>query len=147
MKIIRISAFLSVAPQISPAHIERIASLGFRTIINNRPDKEKADQPLAAELAFEAGKHGLAFINQPVISGKVTTRDAEEFAAELHLAKGPVLAFCRSGTRCTILWALGAARHRDVDLIMSFASGIGYDLKNYREKMEQIAAFHKLGGN
>lgn len=140
MEIKRISSFLSVSPQIYPAHIERIACLGFRTIINNRPDLEKANQPLAIVLADEAARHDLIFVNQPVISGKVTAQDSADFAVELERAKGPVLAFCRSGTRCTMLWAFNEARHRDLDVILSDALSVGYDLKKYRETMEQIAA-------
>ena len=140
MKIKRISSFLSVSPQIYPKHIERIASLGFRTIINNRPDKEKADQPLATVLADEAARHDLIFVNQPVISGKVTAQDSADFAVELERAQGPVLAFCRSGTRCTMLWAFNEARHGDLAVILSYALSVGYDLKKYRETLEQIAA-------
>ena len=140
MEIKRISPFLSVSPQIYTAHIERIASLGFRTIINNRPDKEKANQPLAVDLAAEADRHGLIFINQWVLSGKVTIENSTDFADELERAEGPVLAYCRSGTRCTMLWAYSEARHRELDEILSFALSIGYDLKKYRELMEQIAA-------
>jgi len=147
MEIKRISRFLSVSPQIDTGHVRQIAAQGFRTIINNRPDKEKVDQPLASDLAVEAVSHGMNFVNQPVISGNVTIGDSERFAVELHRAEGPVLAFCRSGTRCTILWALSEARHREVEVIMRFADSIGYDLKKYRQHMEQIAAFHKLAGN
>lgn len=147
MEIKKISPFLSVSPQIETGHVRQIAAQGFRTIINNRPDKEKDNQPLASDLSAEAVGQGMVFINQPVISDNVTIGDSERFAAELHLAEGPVLAFCRSGTRCTILWALSEARHREVDVIMSFASSMGYDLKKYRENLEQIAAFHRLANN
>jgi len=140
MEIKRISSFLSVAPQIFLADVRKIASLGFQTIINNRPDNEKANQPLAIELAAEADRHGLIFVNQWVISGKVTIENSTDFAGELERAKGPVLAFCRSGTRCTMLWAYSEARYRDLDVIMSDALSIGYDLKKYRDLMEQIAA-------
>ncbi len=140
MEIKRISSFLSVAPQIFLADVGKIASLGFQTIINNRPDNEKANQPLAIELAAEADRHGLIFVNQWVISGKVTIENSTDFAGELERAKGPVLAFCRSGTRCTMLWAYSEARYRDLDVIMSDALSIGYDLKKYRDLMEQIAA-------
>lgn len=139
MDIKRISPFLSVSPQIYPAHLARIAELGFKTIINNRPDKETDDQPLAAELQAEAAKHGMVFINQPVIPGHVTRPDAQNFADELSRVKGPVLAFCRSGTRCTMLWALNEARHMDADVILSFAASIGYDLKAHRSAFKYIA--------
>lgn len=139
MDIKRISPFLSVSPQIYPAHLEKIAALGFKTIINNRPDRETDDQPLAQELSAEAAKHGMVFINQPVIPGQVTKSDAENFANELKRVKGPVLAFCRTGTRCTMLWALNEARHMDADVILSFASSIGYDLKAHRSTFSYIA--------
>ncbi len=140
MEIKRISSFLSVASQIYPAHIEKIASLGFGTIVNNRPDGETAGQPLAHELAVEAARNGMVFINQPVISGKVTASDAADFTDALQRASGPVLAFCRSGLRCTTLWALNEARHTDADTVLSFAMSIGFDLKGQRELIEQIAA-------
>jgi sulfide:quinone oxidoreductase len=139
MDIKRISPFLSISPQIYPAHIERIARAGFKTIINNRPDRETDDQPMADELAAEAARHGIVFVNQPVIPGRVTPKDAMDFAVELERAKGPVLAFCRSGTRCTTLWAMKEARHMDADVILSFARSIGYDLKGQRKNLEQIA--------
>lgn len=82
----------------------------------------------------------MIFINQPVLTGKVTTENAEEFAAELKRVKGPVLAFCRSGMRSITLWALNEARHMDADNILNFAAGIGYDLKVQRDKLEDIAA-------
>ncbi|MBT8076184.1 MAG: TIGR01244 family phosphatase, partial [Gammaproteobacteria bacterium] len=58
MEIKRISPFISVSPQIYPAHMERLAAMGFRTLVNNRPDNETDDQPLVAELTAEAAKHG-----------------------------------------------------------------------------------------
>jgi sulfide:quinone oxidoreductase len=140
MDIKRISPFLSVSPQIYAAHMERIASMGFKTIINNRPDKETDDQPMADDLVAEAAKNGIVLINQPVISGNVSYQDAVNFAAELKRAKGPVLAFCRSGTRCTTLWAFNEARHMDADVILSFAMSIGFDLNGQRQNLERIAA-------
>jgi len=140
MDIKRISPFLSISPQIYPAHLEKIAALGFKTIINNRPDKETDDQPLAKELSTEAAKNGMVFINQPVIPGHVTRQDAENFTTELKRVEGPVLAFCRTGTRCSMLWALSEARHMDADVILSFAASIGYDLKGHRSTFDYIAS-------
>ena len=138
MDVKRISPFLSVSPQIYPAHMEKIAALGFKTIINNRPDKEADDQPLAQELSAEAAKNGVVFINQPVIPGHVTRQDAENFATELKQVQGPVLAFCRTGTRCTMLWAMSEARHMDADVILNFAASMGYDLKAHRATFKYI---------
>ena len=140
MDIKRISPFLSVSPQIYPAHMERIAAAGFKTIINNRPDKETDDQPLTAELAAEAAKHGMLLVDHPVIPGMLTTEDVSRFGADLKGAKGPVLAFCRTGTRSTTLWAMNEARHMDVDVILNFAKSIGYDLSGHRNEFDQIAS-------
>ena len=139
MDIKRISPFLSVSPQIYPAHIERIASRGFKTIINNRPEKETDDQPMVDELAAEAARLGLVFINLPVISGQITDQNIADFGVELDRVQGPVLAYCRSGMRSTTLWALNEARHMGPDPILSFAAGIGYDLKGQQENFERIA--------
>ncbi len=140
MEIKKISPLLSVSAQILPTQMEHIAALGFRTLINNRPDREADDQPLALDLATAAARNSLVFINQPVISGKVTHRDAVDFADQLKRAQGPVLAFCRSGLRCTTLWAFNEAHHTHPDAILNFAMSIGFDLKGQREIIEQIAA-------
>lgn len=138
MDIKRISPFLSVSPQIKVTDFTRIAALGFKTVINNRPDGEVEGQPLNADLADEAKKNGLVYIFQPVSSKMVTDGDAANFAAELERVRGPVLAFCRTGTRCTILWALNEAHHMDANDLMRFARGIGIKLKGERDRLEQI---------
>jgi sulfide:quinone oxidoreductase len=153
MDIKQISPFLSVSPQIYPAHIERIADQGFKTIINNRPDKETDDQPMADELAAEAEKHGMEFINIPVVPGQITTLNIADLATTLSRVQGPVLAYCRSGMRSTTLWALTEAGHMDAEALINFANGIGYNLSGQRETFEYIAkqasgskpiAIHKL---
>ena len=77
MEIKKISPFISVSPQIYPAHVERLAAQGFRTIINNRPDNETDDQPLGKELSEEAVKHGIEFINIPIIPGELTQQNVK----------------------------------------------------------------------
>ena len=140
MEIKRISPFLSVSPQIYSAHLERLAAQGFKTIINNRPDNETDDQPLVDELSAEAARHGIEFINIPVIPGELTEQNVAEFGAAMRRVKGPVLAYCRSGMRSTSLWALYEARHMESDAIISFASSIGYDLSWQKEHLDQALA-------
>ena len=140
MEIKKISPFLSVSPQIYPAHVERLAAQGFRTIINNRPDNETDDQPLGKELSDEAVKHGLEFINIPVIPGELTPQNVKEFGDAMSRVTGPVLAYCRSGMRSTSLWALYEARHMGSDAIINFASTIGYDLSWQKEHLEEALA-------
>ncbi|MDH4020043.1 MAG: bifunctional protein tyrosine phosphatase family protein/NAD(P)/FAD-dependent oxidoreductase [Xanthomonadales bacterium] len=140
MEIKKISPFLSVSPQIYPAHVERLAAQGFRTIINNRPDNETDDQPLGKELSEEAIKHGIEFINIPVIPGELTPQNVKEFGDAMSRVTGPVLAYCRSGMRSTSLWALYEARHMGADSIINFASTIGYDLSWQREFLDDALA-------
>jgi len=140
MEVKRISPFLSVSPQIYPAHVERLAAQGFKTFINNRPDNETDDQPLVEELSAEAAKHGIEFINIPVIPGELTEENVKEFGDAMKRVTGPVLAYCRSGMRSTSLWALYEARHMGSDSIISFASTLGYDLSWQKEFLDEALA-------
>ncbi len=137
MEIKRISPFLSVSPQIYAAHVERLAYLGFKTIINNRPDNETDDQPLVEELSEMAAKYDIEFINIPVIPGELTEQNVKEFGDAMNRVKGPVLAYCRSGMRSTSLWALYEARHMGSDAIINFASELGYDLSWQKEFLDE----------
>jgi sulfide:quinone oxidoreductase len=114
----RLTPFLSVAPQISEADIGTLAARGYHAIINNRPDREGDDQPTSAELAAAAKRHGLAYRHIPVISGQVTDADIEAFRLALRELRGPIFAFCRTGTRSTTLWALTEAAHLDPSVVI-----------------------------
>ena len=119
----------AVAPQISPDDLAQAAKDGFVLVINNRPDGEAPDQPASAEMEAAAKAAGLAYVHIPVRGGP-TPEQVEAVAVAVQEADGPVLAFCRSGTRSIITWSLGkaisGARSRD-DLIQLGADA-GYDL-------------------
>ena len=137
MEIKQISPFLSVSSQIYATHVERLAYLGFKTIINNRPDNETDDQPLVEELSEMAAKYDIEFINIPVIPGELTEQNVKEFGDAMNRVKGPVLAYCRSGMRSTSLWALYEARRMGSDAIINFASELGYDLSWQKEFLDE----------
>lgn len=136
----RLDDLLSVAPQIAVADIAAIAEAGFTTLIGNRPDGEADDQPETAALAAEARRHGLAFVHQPVVGSAIGAADVDAFNAALARATGPVLAFCRTGTRSATLWALGQARGRAADDVLADAARAGYDLAELRPRLEAAAA-------
>lgn len=144
MEVKKISPFVSVSPQIYPAHVERLAKQGFKTIINNRPDNETDDQPMESELSAEAEKYGIEFISIPVISGAMTEQDIKDFGDAMDRVTGPVLAYCRSGMRSTSLWALYEARHMGSEAIIEFASTIGYDLSWQKEHLDEVLT-HESG--
>ncbi|MCR5878787.1 TIGR01244 family sulfur transferase [Phenylobacterium sp. J367] len=125
----RVTEDLSVAPQISVADVDEAARQGFRTIINNRPDGEDPAQPSGAEIAAAAEAAGLAYFHVPVTGGP-TPDQVEATNRILDEAPGPVLAFCRSGTRSIVTWSIGQAvsGQRGRDELKALGRGAGYDL-------------------
>jgi uncharacterized protein (TIGR01244 family) len=95
----------AVAPQLSAADMHAVAQAGFKSVIINRPDLEGGpDQPLAQDVMQAAQAAGLQVHYQPVVSGAMTQADVQEFARLLHTLPQPILAYCRTGTRCTHLF-------------------------------------------
>ncbi len=119
---------LAVAPQISANDLQAIASAGYRSIICNRPDGEAADQPGFSEIAQAAVQLGLKTRYLPVESGKVTDAQADTFGSLMTELPGPVLAYCRTGTRSATLWALSQAGRQPVANILETARNADYDL-------------------
>ncbi|HEX7348389.1 MAG TPA: TIGR01244 family sulfur transferase [Rhodanobacteraceae bacterium] len=119
----------SVSPQLSADDIASLAQQGVRGIINNRPDGEAPGQPASAELAAAASAAGIGYRHVPFAGGGIDADVVTDFAQALADMPRPVVAFCRSGTRSTTLWALVAAREgRAVDDILARAAAAGYDL-------------------
>lgn len=139
MNIRKLDETLSVSPQITVADVAEIARLGYKTLVANRPDQEEPGQPAMAEIEAAAAQHGLAWVYLPVASGNITDQDVENFAPMIQQAEKPVMAFCRSGTRCTVLWALSAAREQDPREILSSAHQAGYDLTGLIPRLLQQA--------
>jgi len=123
-----VTAAFAVAPQIETADLTDIAAHGYRLVINNRPDHEAEDQPTSDEMAMAAEVAGLDYVHIPVRGGP-TQDQAVAMKAAVDAADGAVLAFCRSGTRSIITWALGQAlagvpRHQ----LIEAGRRAGYDL-------------------
>lgn len=136
----RIDDRVSVAPQIAPEDIPAIKAAGFVAIVNNRPDGEENDQPTGDAIRAAAEDHGLAYTAIPVthagFSMPQVTATIDAFAA----ANGPVLAYCRSGTRSCNLWALSqAGLGADPETLTEQARGAGYDLTGLRPLMDAVA--------
>jgi uncharacterized protein (TIGR01244 family) len=101
----RLSEDFAVAPQLSPADMAAVAAAGYKSIIINRPDHEAGpSQPTAAQMLQAASEAGLQARYQPVASGAITQVDVAHFAQLLYILPMPVLAYCRSGTRCAQLF-------------------------------------------
>ncbi len=130
---------ISVLPQIDPSDLTDLAGFGFKTIINNRPENEESEQPSIVSIAEAAAAAGLTFHSQPVVSGAITFNDVADFQDLMEKAEKPVLAYCRSGTRCTMLWALASAGHKPTEEIMTNAAAAGYNLDGLRRQLESLA--------
>ena len=117
-----------VSPQITPDEAREAAAAGVTLIINNRPDGEVPDQPKSADIEAAARAAGADYLAIP-FAGRPTPEQAKAQADAVDGAKGPVLAFCRSGTRSITAWALGeAAKGRDRAELVRLAAAAGYDL-------------------
>ena len=100
----------AVAPQLGPDDMRAVADAGYKSVIINRPDWEGgAGQPASADVMEAARAAGLVIEYQPVISGGMTEEDVLRFKQLLDRLPSPVLAYCRTGTRCTRLFE--AATH------------------------------------
>ena len=128
------------SPQIEVEDIARAKEAGVTLIINNRPDGEASDQPAGAEIEAAAQASGIAYRAIPVSSAGFSLPQIEEMQTALDEAEGTVLAFCRSGTRSTILWALAKAKSgAPVDQLSDDASAAGYDLSGIRPTMDMLS--------
>lgn len=139
MDIRKIDDAISVSPQITAGDVPELARLGFRTLVANRPDYEEPGQPEMAELEQAARDNGMSWVYLPVESGNIQDSDVDAFAPMYEKAEKPVLAFCRSGTRCSVLWALSSARHMPLEPIIQRAGQAGYDLRGLIPRMQQQA--------
>jgi len=119
----------SVAPQISPEDLAHAAALGFRLVINNRPDGEQPGQPTSVQMQAAAEAAGLAYVHIPVAGGPGPAQ-VEAVRLAIDEAEGPVLAFCRSGTRSIVTWSIGQALSgaRPRGELVSLGADAGYDL-------------------
>lgn len=123
-----LSPQFAVSPQITPQDIPALKAQGYRAIIANRPDGEGADQPTFAEIEAAAHAAGMQARYIPISGGMVGDDDVEAFRSALRAMPGPVLAYCRSGTRSATLWSLAQADDMPLPQILAATSTAGYDL-------------------
>lgn len=141
----------AVSPQINPEDLPAIAAAGFKTVINNRPCAEIPPSHQKDVMADAAKAAGLDYIVIPIVHANLGPELAKEQAAACADAEGPILAYCASGTRCTIVWAMaqamGDAMGRpvsengtpDADMIVNTAAAQGYDIAMLHPQLTELA--------
>lgn len=138
----RVTDKFYVTAQLEPSDLPLAAAEGFRAVVRNRPDGEQPGQPTAAEVETAARAAGLAFHAVPLNSPSAATpADAAALAAIMRDADGPVLAYCRSGTRSVTLWALATVQSGAMspEAAIEAARGAGYDLSALDPTLRALA--------
>lgn len=127
-----------VAGQLQADDFQHAAELGIRTVINNRPDGEALDQLSHAQAQEAARAAGLAYHYLPIVNGGLSVESVEAMRALMAEAEGPVLAYCRSGTRSTFLWAFASADALPSETIVEAAASAGYDLSGIAPQLAAL---------
>ncbi|MCO4847984.1 MAG: TIGR01244 family phosphatase [Yoonia sp.] len=139
MDIRHITPAYAVSPQIDPTDLPAIAAAGFTCVISNRPDEEvpSSHQAHAMQIATEAA--GLEFVHIPVTHQGLTSDLVAQQKAAIAEATGPVLAYCASGTRSSIVWSLAQAGDMATDDIIKATQSAGYELGGMRGQLDLLA--------
>lgn len=131
---------LSVMPQPSLQDVEDLKQQGYRSIINNRPDNEKLEQPNAAEVRAEARERGMHYEHMPVTLTGITYEDVMAFRQAFTLGPHPVAAHCASGKRSFLLWAVGEVLDKDASIadLTEKARALGYEIPELPDLVERV---------
>jgi sulfide:quinone oxidoreductase len=138
MKFSKINNELTVSDQITIEDLKEIQAQGYKTIFCNRPDQESEGQLAFSVIEKEAQSIGIKAIHQPVIGGQISDDDIAQFGSSFELAQKPVFAYCRTGTRCSTLWALSHAKKMPIDEILNKTQIAGYDLSPLLERLNSL---------
>lgn len=128
-----------VSAQIAPEDIPAIAAAGFASVICNRPDSEVPSELQAAAIRAAAEAAGLRFGVLELTTPTLTPENAARQRAMIDASDGKVLAYCRSGTRCSVIWALDQATRVPLDEVLATTEAAGYNLSAYLPLFEQVA--------
>ena len=137
MDLRKITEDFTVSPQIEATDIPAIVAAGFRSILCNRPDGESPDQCCFDDVSQAALEAGLEVRSVPIVSGMVRPEDLKAFDAALDEMPRPVLAYCRSGTRCTMLWTIAQYGQREPEDILTLTGQAGYDMSGILRQLSQ----------
>lgn len=136
MKLAILTPNISALPQPAAEDIGELADRGYRSIIGNRPDGEAPDQPKWNDLKAAALARGMDAVHIPVVASQIGEADIRAFREAMERLPKPIAAFCRTGTRSTILWALVNETCLTSDERIKIAAREGYDLEPFRGVLE-----------
>jgi len=129
----------AVSPQITPEDMADIKAAGFALVIDNRPDAEVGPELSSDAMAAAAAAAGLAFIANPFAPTAFSMDLVVAQAEAIGGAKGPVLAYCASGNRSSVLWAMTQAQAgADPEALIAAAAQHGYDLSGLAPQLAKL---------
>lgn len=134
MEIRKLTDTYSVSPQIAPEDVAALKAAGFVRVICNRPDGEVPPPLQAGAIRAKVEAAGMEFVDNPVLPGQFTPDLIARQAAAMQAA-GPVFAYCASGNRCSVVWALTQAGRRPADELIATAARWGYNLEPFRDRL------------
>ena len=129
----------AVSPQIDPADLPAIKAAGYVTIIDNRPDGEIPPDLHTDPMRQAAEALGLTFVANPVMWGALTMDNVTAQRAAIDASSGPVLAYCASGNRSSVVWALALAGEMAADDLIGIPARFGYNLEHLRPTLDSLA--------
>jgi uncharacterized protein (TIGR01244 family) len=140
LNMIPLDEHMLVSAQITPADIDDIAKAGIKLVVNNRPDGEALmGQPASAEIEAAARERGMDFLDLPFTMATLTPQHVATMADALRHTQGRVLAYCRSGSRSSMLWAAAqVANGAEVDAVLAQAQNAGIDLAQARPLIDGL---------
>jgi uncharacterized protein (TIGR01244 family) len=132
---------LYASPQIGLDEVAEARAMGVALIVNNRPENESDDQVPGPEIEAAARAAGMDYVAIPVTHSGFSHPQLDALNAALERAgDAPVLAYCRSGTRSTLLWALARAKAGESPgVLANAAASAGYDTGPVRAMMDALA--------
>jgi uncharacterized protein (TIGR01244 family) len=139
MTFIALTDTIFVAPQIDVAAVAAARHHGVTLIINNRPEDESHDQTPGDEIEAAARAAGINYVAIPIGHSGFSQPQVDAMIEALESAEGKILAYCRSGTRSTLLWALAEAKTgADPETLSATAAEAGYDLSPIRPLLDML---------
>ena len=129
----------AVSPQIEAEDLPAIKAAGYTVVIDNRPDGEIPPHLHTETMRAAAEALGLVFVANPIIGGALTMDNVDAQRTAIDTASGPVCAYCASGNRSSVVWALALAGRRPDDELIGIPARFGYSLDHLRPTLQSLA--------
>ena len=128
----------SISGQITLNEIKLLADTGVRVLVCNRPDNEETDQLSFLQIKTEAEKFGITSLHIPVVDRNIPETELTDFCNLLDNENRKIHAYCRTGARCSVFWALSYARTHSTQETLNKAQSLGYDLSQVADQIDKL---------